>query len=246
MSNIRLSRRSVVALIRHLRAGLSDTLTPCVGPKESPGSTAAQRLIECARWTSSQPSSLPSDLHKAARSVKFPTRQGKELVRDSVVEEERGDSSNTQQKIVDSETARLHKEQKDVVSNFMFPWERRQMQGGALSTWEQWYWGVFVLAVAVFLFNRAGSGTTGADPEKEEEERRKKEEIQKLQAERARMIMVGGSVLVPGDEEDPFEGLSPEEVMAFVEKTTGGSRDDPFAGMTPEEIDEYVRVHQVQ
>jgi hypothetical protein len=39
----------------------------------------------------------------------------------------------------------------------MFPWERRQMDAGdgkGLRTWEKWYWGVFVTALAFLLFSR--------------------------------------------------------------------------------------------
>ena len=36
----------------------------------------------------------------------------------------------------------------------MFPWERRQMEGGKLKTWEKFYWGVFAVAMASLLFNR--------------------------------------------------------------------------------------------
>jgi hypothetical protein len=140
----------------------------------------------------------------------------------------------------------MHKEQQDVVSNFMFPWERRQMQGGALSTWEQWYWGVFVLAIAVFLFNRAGSWTNSEeDIEKATAEKRRQEEMERLKVARARLIMTGGSVLVGDDEDDPFENMTPQEVESFVQSHTGGSTQDPFAGMTPEEIDAYVKEHNL-
>ena len=80
------------------------------------------------------------------------------------------------------------------------------MQGGALSTWEQWYWGVFVLAIAIFLFNRSGSWINSeAELEKAAAEKRRQEEMERLQLERARRIMTGGSVLVGDDEDDPFE-----------------------------------------
>ena len=39
---------------------------------------------------------------------------------------------------------------------WMFPWERRQMggEGTPLRTWERLYWGVFVMAIATYLFSR--------------------------------------------------------------------------------------------
>jgi hypothetical protein len=36
----------------------------------------------------------------------------------------------------------------------MLPWERRQLQGGALKWWEKLYWGVFVVGISLILFNR--------------------------------------------------------------------------------------------
>ena len=36
----------------------------------------------------------------------------------------------------------------------MFPWERRQLMGGDLRWWEKMYWGVFVVGIALILFNR--------------------------------------------------------------------------------------------
>jgi hypothetical protein len=39
-------------------------------------------------------------------------------------------------------------------SPWMFPWERRQLQGGELRWWEKMYWGVFVVGIALILFNR--------------------------------------------------------------------------------------------
>ena len=156
-------------------------------------------------------------------------------------------STLVKEEIVDEETRRLHKEQQDVVSGFMFPWERRQMQGGSeLNTWEKYYWGIFVLAIAVFLFNRAGSWTnTEEELEKAVAEKRRKEEMERLQVERARLIMAGGSVLVGDDDEDPFEDMSPEAIEKFVMEQTGGSKKDPFAGLSPEEIDEYVKKHDL-
>lgn len=39
-------------------------------------------------------------------------------------------------------------------SPWMLPWERRQLQGGALRWWEKMYWGVFVVGLSLILFNR--------------------------------------------------------------------------------------------
>lgn len=37
---------------------------------------------------------------------------------------------------------------------WMLPWEKRQLQGGDLRWWEKVYWGVFVVGIALILFNR--------------------------------------------------------------------------------------------
>ena len=44
----------------------------------------------------------------------------------------------------------------NAATSWMFPWEKRQMDGRGtpLRTWEKLYWGVFVTAISLFLFNR--------------------------------------------------------------------------------------------
>lgn len=87
------------------------------------------------------------------------------------------------------------------------------MQGGALSSWEKMYWGVFVVAISVFLFNRAGHFTS---PEKDVDAvAREAKELEKQK--RARLILAGASML-DDDDDDPFEGLTPK-VRIFVTNT---------------------------
>lgn len=114
------------------------------------------------------------------------------------------------------------------------------MEGGpgGLRTWEKLYWGVFVVAISVFLFNRLRTWSPEEAAVDEEKEARK--------AERARMILAGASIGIGDDGEDLFEGLTPAEVQKYVEETTGASSKDPFEGMTPEEINEYVSKHGLQ
>ena len=54
-------------------------------------------------------------------------------------------------------------------SAWMFPWEKRQMEGGSgpLRTWERVYWGVFVTGLSFFLLSRlhGKSAASTEDPE---------------------------------------------------------------------------------
>lgn len=118
----------------------------------------------------------------------------------------------------------------------MFPWEKRQLQGGALRPWEKLYWGVFVVAVSLFLFNRLDPWEKEGPKVDEEKEAKK--------ADMARLVLAGASVIE--EEDDLFDGLSPEEIQQYVEKTTGAKKEDPFEGMSPEEINEYVKKHGLQ
>ena len=81
------------------------------------------------------------------------------------------------------------------------------MQGGSLSSWEKMYWGVFVVAISVFLFNRAGHFNS---PEKKEDAEAEAKELEKQK--RARLILAGASML-DDDDDDPFEGLTPKVRM---------------------------------
>lgn len=124
-------------------------------------------------------------------------------------------------------------------SPWMFPWERRQLQGGELRWWEKAYWGVFVVGIALILFNRV---EWEKEPDPKEEERKQQREAARQEA--ARLVLAGKSILVPWGTDDPFAGMSPEEIEEYCGKVTGGaSADDPFEGMTPQEIDEYIEKH---
>lgn len=180
-------------------------------------------------------SSLPDDIAEAARKAKFPERTSVAhgMATRSTPSEDPGTASTSQQQPSDRG--------EDVVSSMMFPWEKRQLQGGALSTWEKYYWGVFVVAVAIFLFNRAGHWNQ-KDPKEVEEEESRKTRMEELKKQKARMILAGSSVLE--EEDDPFEGLSPEEIQVYVQDVTGANAKDPFEGMSPEEINQYLSDQQ--
>ncbi|KAI3431299.1 hypothetical protein D9Q98_004358 [Chlorella vulgaris] len=121
-------------------------------------------------------------------------------------------------------------------SPWMFPWERRQLQGGELRWWEKMYWGVFVVGIALILFNRLEWEKV---PDPAIEERRKLLEEQRMAA--ARIVLAGKSILVPWGTDDPFGGMSPQEIEEFCKTASGGASEaDPFEGLSPEEIDAYV------
>ncbi|KAK9801898.1 hypothetical protein WJX73_009419 [Symbiochloris irregularis] len=118
----------------------------------------------------------------------------------------------------------------------MFPWERRQIEGAGtpLRTWEKAYWGIFVTAIALFLFSRLHSPPPAA-PEIDTQAAQDKEE-KKRQA--ARAVLAGKSFTEAGD---VFEGLTPQEIQEYVaEATNGATSQDPFEGLSPEEINEYL------
>ncbi|CAL5218668.1 g375 [Coccomyxa viridis] len=120
-------------------------------------------------------------------------------------------------------------------SAWMLPWERRQMDGAAtpLRTWEKLYWGIFVAGFSAFLFSRLYRSQP-PDPKIDEEKEAKKRE-------RARLLLAGHSM---AEDDDPFEGLTPQEIEQYVQKeTAGASHTDPFEGMSPEEINEYMAKH---
>lgn len=123
------------------------------------------------------------------------------------------------------------------ITTWMFPWEKRQLQGGKLRWWEKLYWGAFAAAMILFAANRLPGFLQPKEPPKVDEVREGRK------AGLARLLLAGRSLLGEGDDE-LFEGLSPKEIQAYVEEATGGaSTSDPFEGMSPEEINAYVGRH---
>ncbi|CAL8470149.1 g9691 [Coccomyxa elongata] len=135
----------------------------------------------------------------------------------------------------DASPADVQLQSAQAASAWMFPWEKRQMDGAQqpLRTWEKLYWGVFVTALAGLLFSRLYRSEK-PEPKVDEEK-----EAKKLQ--RARMVLAGHAFT---DDDDPFEGLTPQEIQQYVlTATQGASAEDPFEGMSPEEINAYVEEH---
>uniref|UniRef100_A0A061S1Q4 Uncharacterized protein n=1 Tax=Tetraselmis sp. GSL018 TaxID=582737 RepID=A0A061S1Q4_9CHLO len=119
----------------------------------------------------------------------------------------------------------------EMTNSLYLPWERRQFEGGKLKWWEKTYWTIFLLAIGGLVVSRMYNpwvNTDGAEYDAVLEERRRGD---------SRAVLLGRSFLT---DEDPFEGLSPEEIESYVKQHTGAAGDDPFEGMTPAEIDEYL------
>uniref|UniRef100_A0A7S1X2X6 Uncharacterized protein n=1 Tax=Tetraselmis chuii TaxID=63592 RepID=A0A7S1X2X6_9CHLO len=119
------------------------------------------------------------------------------------------------------------------VTNMMYmPWEKRQFEGGALKWWEKAYWVVFLVTVGALGVSRMYNPWAPPIPGIDEDLEARKKEV-------ARAVLIGQKHFL--DDDDPFEGMEPTELDAFIRKQTGANIDDPFEGMTPEEIDEYMK-----
>ncbi|KAK2076941.1 hypothetical protein QBZ16_005169 [Prototheca wickerhamii] len=120
-----------------------------------------------------------------------------------------------------------------MLTAWMFPWERRQMEGGKLNTWEKLYWAAFAGGMCLLAYNHL------PDLWRKKEEPKVDEDKEARKKERARLILAGRSLLET--DEDPFDGLTPQEIANYVQEVTGGANaSDPFEGMSPEEINEYI------
>ena len=123
------------------------------------------------------------------------------------------------------------------LAGIMFPWERAVLSGDRdkepMGDMQKLYWAVFALAVAFLVVNRIRAYLAN---------RKTKEELaEELKANRAAMhrALEGNSF---AGEEDPFEGMEPGEIEAFLKQQAPDG--DPYAGMTPEEINTYLRAQQ--
>jgi len=123
------------------------------------------------------------------------------------------------------------------LAGMMFPWERAVLSGDRtaepMSDTQKLYWAVFAFAVVVLVVNRVRAYLAN---------RKTKDELaEELKANRAAMhrALEGQSF---ANEEDPFEGMEPGEIEAFLKQQAPDG--DPYAGMTPEEINAYLRAQQ--
>lgn len=117
---------------------------------------------------------------------------------------------------------------------WMFPWERRQIEGAGtpLRSWEKAYWGVFVTAIALFLFSRLRAPPVPKEDPQVAQQREEKKQIA------ARALLAGRSF---NEGDDLFDGLSPREIQDYIAGATkGATSEDPYEGLSPEEINAYL------
>jgi hypothetical protein len=123
----------------------------------------------------------------------------------------------------------------------MFPWERAVLHSerwvGELKPWQKAYWAAFALGCAFVVGSRA---KRYYDDQESEEERQRAMEANKraLRGALEGRSFIGANGEDEDDEDDPFDGMSPEEIEALVKREAGPSG-DVYDGMTPEEINEY-------
>lgn len=142
----------------------------------------------------------------------------------------------------ESSTTGAQPTDENILAGMMFPWERAVLSSPRkekLGTAGKIYWGLFAASVFLLVGNRAREHYNEINkppPDPVIEKRRKERMKASVQG-----AMEGGSFIKynSGDEDDPFEGLTPAEIEALVQKEAGPSN-DPFEGMTPDEINRYM------
>jgi|TARA_B110000503_G_scaffold130551_1_gene204070 hypothetical protein len=123
------------------------------------------------------------------------------------------------------------------LAGMMFPWERAVLSGDRdtkpMSDMTKLYWVLFALAVGFLVANRIRIHFATKQT--------KDELAAELSANRSAMqrALEGNSFI---GETDPFEGMEPDEIEAFLKKQAPDG--DPYSGMTPEEINTYLHEQQ--
>ena len=109
------------------------------------------------------------------------------------------------------------------MAGMMFPWERAVLSGertdGPMSNMQKFYWVAFAAAVAFLVVNRVNIYYKNL---------KTKEELADELAENRRAMqeaLEGRSFIT---KEDPFEGMEPDEIEAFLKKQAPDG--DPYAG----------------
>ena len=109
------------------------------------------------------------------------------------------------------------------MAGMMFPWERAVLSGertdGPMTNMQKFYWVAFAAAVAFLVVNRVNIYYKNL---------KTKEELADELAENRRAMqeaLEGRSFIT---KEDPFEGMEPDEIEAFLKKQAPDG--DPYAG----------------
>mmetsp|Transcript_8851 Transcript_8851/g.15210 ORF Transcript_8851/g.15210 Transcript_8851/m.15210 type:complete len:210 (-) Transcript_8851:1531-2160(-) len=122
----------------------------------------------------------------------------------------------------------------------MFPWERAVLDGERKKEigWAgKAYWVLFGGTFLLVVGNRANEYYKEKHFVEDPVLAARKKERLKASVMDA---IDGTSFNASTGEDDPFDGLTPEEIAAIVEKEAGESG-DPFEGMSPEEINTYLQ-----
>uniref|UniRef100_A0A7S0N3F9 Uncharacterized protein n=1 Tax=Pyramimonas obovata TaxID=1411642 RepID=A0A7S0N3F9_9CHLO len=129
------------------------------------------------------------------------------------------------------------------LGTLMFPWERTVLDGERATKTTMWgkaYWAVFSAAFLLVVYNRASDYYKEKNFVEDPEVVAKKKQRLKASVQGA---LDGQSFVASSGDDDPFDGLTPEEITAMVEKEAGKSG-DVFEGMSPEEINAYMAKQQ--
>jgi len=125
----------------------------------------------------------------------------------------------------------------------LFPWERYAFgdRTQELTWWQKLYWVCFAVVLTSWAgekaYNKATTGKWhGNDvvPAAKAKARPKPTLIKS----RINDALSGASFVAEDEEEDPFDGLTPEQIEALVAKEA--PHGDAFEGLSPDEINEYL------
>ena len=144
----------------------------------------------------------------------------------------------------EAEAARALEEAKLKMDNGMFllPWERSAFgdRTAPLKWWQKAYWVGFAVVVTYWAgercYDKATTGKWHGDAVLRPSAAKAKPRPTLLKS-RVNQALSGASFVE--NEDDPFEGLSPQEIEALVAKEAPAG--DAFDGLSPDEIRDYVQ-----
>ena len=203
-------------------------------------------------FTSEAGPSSSSSSSSSTSKVRAPSTASSES---SLAKQNKPNAEQPLQSKEDLEGAKRAEDAAKFATAFMFPWEKRALDGSStgLSNIEKGYWVVF--AGAMLYFGLKVFNNKSKQKEEDGEESDEAKRLETLKKQRALSILQGESII--GGEEDPFEGLTPDEIDAYVKSNTKHSltpalfqhlptleEEDEFEGMTPDEINDYMAKKQ--